>query len=770
MQHLTTTVCLLSCFCAITPLLCQQNNNAEKKSITAYKSGHSLLLDGKLDEEAWQKADIATDFFMNKPFDTAFASLQTIVRVTFDDQFLYVGAVCYQPRNEITVSSLKRDFEGGASDVFVINIDPFKDGLNGFHFALSPYNVQREGLIDNGQNISNFWDNRWYSQVVNYDDRWEAEIAIPFKTLRYQLNAGENTWYLNFARNCLKKREISTWVPVPRNFPPNNLAFTGVLVWKDQPPKPGINLAIIPYVTGNLAKDYPRNETNLAPEPSDLTAGADAGLDVKLAVTPSLNLDLTFNPDFSQVEVDRQVTNLSRFELFFPERRQFFLENSDLFGFFGFPNARPFFSRRIGLAYNANRGLNEQVPILAGARLSGKLNEKIRIGFLNMQTRKLDFGDDNILPASNYSVAVLQHKVFTRSALGAVFVDKENFLGGLTESQRAGHSPFNRVAGLEFNYFSEDNKWETETYYHHSFSPNQPSGTGSLAQFVGYNDVHYRLMGGYQYIGANYRADGGFVPRPGIQSGFCNLAYIHNPGGAMAKHVNALGLGFEGNYAFDLAGRPLDHSNVLYFFVTLQDLSEGRLSINQNFTYLQDDSFDPTNPFFNPDPDVQNGYRPLPAGGYVYRQWSAGFYSSQRNDFTFDVELNGGQFFSGKQWSIDGNWGYRFQPYGVASVALSYNNINMPAPYNKARFYLIGPRFELTFTRSLFFTTFFQYNTQTNNVNINSRFQWRFRPVSDLFIVFTDNYFAEDIIQYQVQRFAPKNRTLVLKLTYWLNG
>lgn len=742
---------------------------AEKYQVRIHKATQPVTLDGHLDEPDWEQAEQAKDFFLNRPFDTTFATLQTAVRMTFDDEFLYFGIVCYEPRKSITVASLKRDFDSGTSDVVTINIDPFKDGVNGFHFAVSPYNVQREGLIDNGANISNFWDNRWYSQVVNYDDRWEAEIAVPFKTLRYKRAEGENSWRINFARSCLKQNEVSTWVPVPRNFPANNLAFTGLMVWDEAPPKPGVNMVVIPYLTGSWDADFPRNNDNLEPRPRKSEISGNAGLDVKFAVTPSLNLDLTVNPDFSQVEVDRQVTNLSRFELFFPERRQFFLENSDLFAFYGFPDSRPFFSRRIGLAGNPNTGLNEKVPIQVGARLSGKLNEKWRIGLLNMQTQQVDFGNDKVLPAVNYSVATAQYKVWDRSVLGGVFVNKQSFLEDLSESQREGYNPYNRVAGLEFNYFSKDNKWETETYYHRSFNTAGGNNAQSFAHFTGYNSIHWRLQSGYKYVGEDYQAEVGFVPRPGTQYIFINPTYVYYFQPGMIANLLAVGGGLEGNYTLDLKGSALDNVTNIFAFFTFQDLSEGTIAVGENYTYLGDADFDPTNPFLNPDPDIQDDYVPLPAGGYVYRRWGIAFTSSQRNDFSCNFETSGGQYFLGKQFSFDGSVGYRFQPYGNISLALSYNRISMPDPYNDARFYLFGPRIELTFTRSLFFSTFFQYNTQTNNVNINSRFQWRFRPVSDLFIVYTDNYFAEDIPGYKVPGFAPKNRALVLKLTYWFN-
>ena len=229
---------------------------AEPPQISIRKSIEVIRLDGSLDEAAWQSAQVAKDFFQNFPFDTSAANLKSEIRLTFDQNFLYVGAVLYQNQADYITTSLKRDFQSGTSDVFAVNIDPFSDKLNGFHFAVSPFNVQREGLIDNGSNLTTDWDNKWYSEIQNHTDRWVVEIAIPFKTLRYRQLSGQNAWRINFVRFGLKQNEASTWSPVPRAFMPVNLAFTGSLVWEDAPPQPGANVSVIPYIIGRTEKDF----------------------------------------------------------------------------------------------------------------------------------------------------------------------------------------------------------------------------------------------------------------------------------------------------------------------------------------------------------------------------------------------------------------------------------------------------------------------------------------------------------------------------------
>jgi hypothetical protein len=740
----------------------------EKYVYHIQKTKTPIKLDGELSEDIWKNVQQAKDFYLNRPYDSSFATLQTVVRLTFDDNFIYVGAICYEPRNLITVPSLKRDFEGGVSDVFVVNLDTFKDRINGFQFAVNPYNVQREGLIEAGEEVTNVWDNKWYSVVKNFDDHWEVEMAIPFKTIRYKVVDGQNSWRINFGRNVLQKNEISTWSPVPRNFRPGNLAFAGTLVWDENPPKAGANVALIPYISGGVTQDFPRNPENLKalPKENDFTGGI--GMDAKIAVTPSLNLDLTVNPDFSQVEVDRQVTNLSRFELFFPERRQFFIENSDLFGKFGFPDSRPFFSRRIGIIRNPNTGLNRQVPIIAGARLSGKLNDDWRIGVLNMQTRKVDFGEGDFLPAANYSMATLQRKVFSRSFVGGFITNKENFLNGFTAEQKKDYNPFNRTAGLEFNFFSKDNRIETETYYHQSFYPNAPKDAGSFAHFMGYHHPNIDLNLGTQRIGENYRAEMGFVPRRGLYQVFREGTIILNPKNEkIAKYINAYGIGTEGNDAIALGGKRLDSETNLFAYINTPAGGEAYLAYNWQFVHLFD-PFDPTNSSDSPDPDLQK-VAELPIGDYRWRYWSIGFETSNRYNFSADFDFNYGDYFIGNGIYSEGGISYRIQPYGTISLDYTYTKFDFPRPYQSVRFLLLGPRAELSFSRNVFFSTFFQYNTQANNVNINSRLQWRYKPVSDLFLVYTDNYFAESIPKYMVSAWMPKNRALILKMTYWLN-
>ncbi len=722
-----------------------------------------IALDGKLDEPAWQSAGRATDFFQFFPFDTSFAKQQTEVRVTFDANFLYIGVTVFQPRSTYITRSLKRDFGAGSSDVFGINIDPFKDRLNGFHFATTPYGVQREGLIANGSDISFDWDNKWYVEVQNYDDRWTAEIAIPFKTLRYRQVEGQNSWRINFTRNSLKQNETSNWRPVPRQFRPNNIAFTGLLVWDDAPPKPGPNVSVIPYASARSTRDFEQQTPGVS--------GVQVGGDAKIAVTPSLNLDLTVNPDFSQVEVDKQQTNLSRFELAFPEKRQFFLENSDLFGAFGFPQSRPFFSRRVGIARRTTRRItaendtiqysgNVNVPIQFGARLSGKLDKNWRVGLLTMQTGRVAniTPDGGSLPGANYSVGIVQRRIFGRSTIGAIVVNKQNFLSDTQRADPGSAASYNRVFGLEYNLYSKDNKWQGEAYYHRSLSPKETNADAQTgAALLNYVTNRWEIKAGGMYVGQHYRAEVGYVPRRGYVGTFPSVQYtIYPKNPSVSKVLNNWGFGSQNDIKFNLPDyRLTDRQNSVYAFASLQNQANAFVGGFNGYTYLYF-PYDPTN----------TGGQQLPEGtGYVKNGVFAEFESNPRRNFSTTTNVEAGSDFGGRFVSVQGGFTYRYQPYGVFALDYTYTAIRLPKPYSSADFWLIGPRAELSFSRSVFFSTFLQYNTQANNFNVNSRLQWRFRPVSDVFLVYTDNYYSDRLLQGP----QVKNRALVLKVTYWLN-
>lgn len=714
----------------------------DKFQINCNKSIDEINIDGIIDEETWANADVAKDFHMIMPMDTSLANAKTEVRVAYDDKNFYISAVCYlKSPGAIVVASMKRDFAFGTNDNFFCVIDPFDDLTNGFSFGANAAGAEWDGDMADGGRINLNWDNKWKSKVKNYEDKWIFEGAIPFKTLRYK--KGIKTWGINFSRLDLSFNEKSSWTPVPRQFPSASLAFTGNMVWDKPPPPPGTNISLIPYVKASTSKN---NEDG-----TGVQNDFDAGFDAKISLTPSLNLDLTVNPDFSQVEVDRQVTNLSRFELFFPERRQFFLENSDLFANLGFRGARPFFSRRIGL----------ESPITAGARVSGRINEDWRIGVMDIQTGEADSTynskgevEKGEIPTQNYAVAVLQRQVFARSNITASFINRESFNLDYARHDST-FTEYNRDLGLEYNLYSANNLWSGKVLLHKSFSPHLSGDELFHAANLEYDTKKFSVEWAQEYVGENYNAEVGFIPRTGYYRISPDMRYT-----LFTKNSERLishGPSLETSYMWDKNFEKTDYDiEFIYAFEMLNRSSFG-VGVSSNYVRLLD-PFDPTN----------SGGEELPAGSEYYT-WGAGFglNSTPKKLFTYELFGSYGGYYNGNILQFNGAAGYRFQPYGSINVDFSYNDISLPQPYTSVSYLLVSPRLEITFTNKIFLTTFLQYNEQADNVNLNGRFQWRFLPASDIFLVYTENYLpGENIGSVD---FNSKNRALVLKFTYWYN-
>ncbi|MDW7694976.1 DUF5916 domain-containing protein [Flammeovirgaceae bacterium SG7u.111] len=709
------------------------------------KTSEKIKVDGVLDDPTWQNTARTKSFWQHFPMDSLKSETSTEVMITYDKQFIYVAFKVIDPKpGPWVTTSLRRDFSGTHNDLVSVVFDPFQDQTNGMLFGINPFGVQREALVSglsggsggsSGFDLS--WDNKWFSGAKMHEGYWTAEMAIPFKTLRYQ--GGSQIWKANFFRIDSKTAEQSSWGMIPRNQSIISVAFSGDIIFEEPLEKPGPNIALIPYVSGSSVTDYI--------EDGESENKFNFGGDAKIGITPSLNLDLTINPDFSQVEADVQQTNLTRFELFYPERRQFFLENQDIFASFGSSRIRPFFSRRIGIALDPNTGVNVQNPIHYGARLSGRVNEKWRMGVMNMQTAK----DASISqPGYNYSVLALQRQVFARSNISIIGINKQAthvFDGDSTLTPGIASNNYNRLAGIDYNLASQDNKWTGKFFYHQSFSTENNKDAFSHGANLIYNSPAVRLEWNHQIVGKNFNPEVGFAPRKDYKRLAPTAQYTFYPNNKIAKH----GPGIEAEYIWNETYGKTDHRYTLFYEFRFANNASMNLGVQNEYTYLFRD-FDPT----------RSGGVPLPEGSdHSYSSVGGSFSSDQRKKFYFAAETILGEYYNGDLFSIKGDINYRFQPFGIASLNFSYNKINLPEPHSSGNIILVGPRFDITFSRSVFLTTFFQYNDQIDNVNINARLQYRFKPVSDFYLVYTDNYYSTD--------FTTKNRAIVAKLTYWFN-
>lgn len=714
-------------------------------------SDEPITLDGRLIENRWKTCKSLPEFWQNFPTDSLKANYQSQIYITYDDANIYVGAMMQSKGNGYIVPTLKRDFRAGGNDNISFVFDTFRDNTNAFLFGSNPMGVQREALLFNGA-VDNsffnpFWDNKWKCASYIGENFWSCEAIIPLATLRFKNNSQE--WNFKAYRFDTQANENSVLVRVPQNQLIMALGFSMPIVFEKPLKSPGKNISIIPYATTAFSRDIEKGT------PTQRRFGF--GGDAKIGVTSGLNLDLTANPDFSTVEVDRQVINLTRFDITFPEQRQFFLENSDLFTGFGSYNLNPyvppssglgtggdqiftpFFSRRVGIAFDSTTGTNVQSPILYGARLSGKIDDNWRIGILNTMTAQ---DEEKGINSTNYSVGTIQRRVLKRSNIAGIFVNNQ-FL-----QVQDGQPNFNRVGGLEYNHLSVDNHWQGKAYYHQSFDSTPKERSFAHGAVLNYITRGFTAKWQHDVVGGGFNAFSGFVPRN-------DFLHINPTAGVnlypSSGSINRLSFGVAWDQYFKPEIGQTDLQAGPFLSLAFKNSANILLSFNRNYTYL----------FRNFDALRSNGSLPslLEGSGYTYYNITGTLISDRRKRFNMGVQPLIGQYYSGNIVSVNTSLNYRMQPFGLATLNVAYNKINLKEGKNTVL--VIGPKMELTFSKNVFWTSYVQYNSQFNNLNVNSRFQWRFAPVSDFFLVYSDNYNTEFT--------GLKNRSIVAKITYWLN-
>ena len=476
------------------------SQSAKNKKVHVKYINETITADGVLDELSWQQIEPATNFWQHFPTDSVQSQMQSEIRFLFDDNNLYVGIKVNAPTNNFIIPSLRRDFRAGGNDNITLLFDTFNDATNAYIFGSNPEGVKREMLLSGGgQDIRDFnmaWDTKWSSEAAVHDDHYILEWIIPLSAFKY--TEGTTKWRFNSYHFDTQVNENNVWINVPQNQYFFNLGYMGDMIFERPLSKSKTPIAIIPFINGLVAQDY-ENDNSV----NDFKVGGDA----KIAVSNSMNLDLTVNPDFSQVEVDQQVTNLTRFEVSLPERRQFFIDNSDLFSEFGDNrDANPFFSRRIGIARDIE-GNSIENDIIAGVRLSGKINDDLRLGVLNMQTAE-DIANE--IPTTNNAVITAQHKVFDRSNISVMFINKQSTKDyDFLEDE----DKYNRVLGIDYRLASANNKWTGNYFFHKSFSPGVSSKDYSAGASTTYNSKNWAFFTKGVYVGDNYRSDLGFIRR-----------------------------------------------------------------------------------------------------------------------------------------------------------------------------------------------------------------------------------------------------------------
>lgn len=731
MRQLITTLFLICSLGSVAQV-------SEDKSILVKHIDEEIFLDGNLDEPIWEQANAADNFWEYFPADSIRARQQTEIKMLYDDTNLYIGIIVHTAGTDFAIQSLRRDFRAGNSDNITLLFDTFRDGNNAFLFGTNPYGVRREGLVaGGGLDLSGFnvsWDVKWRGESVIQDNSYTSELIIPLTSFKFR--EGETRWRFNSYRFDTQSNETSTWVQIPQNQNVYGLTFMGEMIFEKPLGKSRTPLALIPFINTGHAQDFDAGTSDFV-----FKTGGDA----KVSIGNSMNLDVTINPDFSQVEVDDQVTNLTRFEVSLPEKRQFFIDNSDLFSGFGDArDANPFFSRRIGIAQDT-AGNTIENNILGGIRLSGKLNNRLRLGFFNIQTEQ---DADNKIASNNNSMIALQQLLFSRSNVGFFVLNREatGKTDFLSPEQR-----FNRVAGIDYNLISSDNVWSGQMYFHKAFTPEKSDKSISTGSTLRYNSRNWNGFAKWVYLGENFQSDLGFVRRTDILKSVTSVARVFWPE-----------TGIFNNHSFEFTPfwiwRPsvslqnTDSNMRFQWEARFRNQSGVQVRWNNEYTYLFDD-FEPTG---------ADGAIALPSdSSYSYSSVDFQFNSDQRKKVAFQLQNTIGEFYNGNVFSLQGTLNLRFQPKANLSLLMNYDKISLPQPFSSADIWLISPKFEITFSKSLFWNTLVQYSNQRDNLGVNSRLQWRFAPLSDLYLVYTDNYY--------VDRFSPRYRSVNLKFTYWLN-
>jgi hypothetical protein len=722
-------------------------------AVEAYRAETAPSIDGRLGEPVWAGASVFSGFVQQQPRENEPSTELTEVRVLYDEGFIYIGVLCFDGEpDRIVVTQSRRDGDLADTDSIQIVLDTYNDDQNAFLFGTNPLGLEYDGQVasegaaggalggvgtgfggggsQRGQlaGFNRNWDGDWTVAASITERGWEAEIAIPFKTLRYG-NAPDPVWGFNVMRNIRRKNEQSFLAPVPRVYDIYRVSLAADL--KGLRPPPRRDLRAIPYGVA-------RSNEELLGASTTRDESVTAGLDVKWGVTPNVTADFTVNTDFSQVEADEEQVNLTRFDLFFPEKRSFFLENAATFQF-GEPQAVDlFFSRRIGLTSSG-----QPIGILAGARLSGQAGP-YQLGFLNMQTETTFGGPTDALlaPANNYTVARVKRQVFPRSDVGAIFVNR------FSTGDYASAGGENRAYGADANLAVSENG-KIFAFLARSDTPGGVGSDYSGRALYDYRNNAWNLRAGYTQVGDRFNAEVGFVPRVGFRRPELQVELTPQPKGIpwiRRFSPHALVQRF---YGFDgLLQTALGHYD---FEVQLQNGG-------QTGFLLERRSDRPEEPFtlFR---DREGNQVVIPPGLYTWNEWLLYFQSNPSAPIFIDSLYGFGSFYDGtfNRVSLDGGFGVgaRF----LAAIGLLRNDIDLPGGAFVST--LVRAKATYSFTVNTLVQALVQYNNQSELASANVRFAWLNRSGTGLFVVLNERR------DFFVPGSEPLGRSFIVKYTHY---
>ena len=708
----------------------QADERGNRRTMTAVAATSSITVDGALDEDAWRAAEPATGFVQAEPHEGDAATEPTEVRIVYDREALYIGVVCRdaQPSGSI-VNDIRKDFAAGEQDSFEIVLDTFADRRNGFVFVINPAGAKADAQIANeGRDVNTSWDAVWTVATARGADGWSAELRIPFKTLRFERGAAHD-WGVNFSRRIRRKNEIDYWSPVPRVYNLYRVSFAGTLTGLGDVAQ-GHNLRIKPFLAANATR---------AIGAARATRGTDAGLDVKYGVTPSLTLDVTVKPDFAQAEADVQQVNLTQFSLYYPEKREFFLENSGTFYFgdipresrIGFARFAPpeeevllFFSRRIGLTADG-----DPIPIAAGARLTGRAG-RTGVGLMTIQTESAF-----ARPGDNFTVLRGRREILASSDVGAIFL-----------SRQSSGDDYNRVVGADAN-FRFFRALSVNAFLAKSDTPRvdggQIAGKGSMTWNANALHAQYSFL----TVGDHFRDDVGFIKRTGTRKHFVDFGVRHRPEALRKYGIRELHPHTRYNIYTDQTNVKVSHTNHIAYAVFFENGAVVEAQWNPRFERIavpfpvrRDQSFAP--------------------GAYGWNEYALEIETNHSRAVSASALLTTGGFWSGTQKSAKVGLLVRPSYHVTVDLALQRNDVELPFPMHAFTTNLVSSRVGYAFNTRTFLDTLMQYNTDLKQFSANVRFDLIHRPLSDVFIVYNE--------QQLTSRDITSGRGLIVKYTHML--
>jgi Domain of unknown function (DUF5916)/Carbohydrate family 9 binding domain-like len=716
------------------------DNHRERYSIPAIRVDQPPKIDGVLDDEVWKKAPLVEEFTQQEPREGAAASERTEVRVLYDGKTLHIGVHAFdvQP-SAIVATEMRRDSDRLLDeDNFEVILDTFNDSRNGYMFVTTPLGAKLEqqiseegegnnriglGLVNS--NINKNWDGIWDVAARITDDGWTAEIAIPLTTLRFA-DGAEQTWGINFMRNIRRKNEQVFWAPIPKAYSLTRVSQAGSLVGL-QSLNHGLDLKLKPYVVSGV------RETKTSASLQTTSFLRDVGFDMKYGVTGGMNADVTYNTDFAQVEVDEQQVNLTRFSLFFPEKRDFFLENAGQFkmgtgGTFTSTTVETdlFFSRRIGLSDSGT-----PIPIVGGARLAGKTGRH-NVGILDIQTDSA-FGR----PGDNFLVARYGSDVLKRSRVGALFINKETM---------GGDAHYNRVVGADANLVLGKNL-QVNSFVAKTDTPGLSGRDMAFFGRIAYRDPAWNVWLNYLDVQDNFNDEVGFVQRRGVKTTKVYFSPTPRPG--------KWGI------------RMLEPMVVISYITDQQNRMVGRTQHFMNGFYMQDGSF--FNVIYQRDLDVLDvpfvvpqTKVSIPVGSYKFDEATFTYNTNPAKRFYERFSWNPMQFYDGTKQAVTAAIGVRATKSLSSELNFSRNDVKMPWGDFVSNLAILRVDYALSPRATVRSLT--QYNSLTHEVTNNLRFNFIYRPGSDIYIVYSD--LQQTGLPQAV--FAPSDRQLVVKMNYLL--